>query len=427
MIHAFRLRTVHIIKMLYISAIVAFCSLFFFNFFVDGFIITISVIVLPVLLYFYSNLNSFVSCLFVAVISPTFRAITLLVSGVQMPNAIRSTWPEVFFYMCYGLVFYMVFSRRGRKLNHLIVAVFAADLLSNYLEMALRLKQVAIPLNIFRGLAMIALVRMIIAVAIVLILKHFSVLVVREEHEKNYRHLLLMTSNFWSEIFFMEKNINYIEQLMAKAFNMYRYAESTGADEEIVRRSLAVAKDVHEVKKDYLRVIKGLEAITEKRLSNTLMGIDEIIDVIAENTRKRIRHQGANVDLLLNVKSKAKVKYHFYMTSVIQNLVSNAVESFAKNKSGVISISVTEQEDALVMTVTDNGQGVKPRDIDYIFNPGFSSKYTDTSGDVKRGLGLSIVKGLVENEFAGTIDVDTQLGKGTSFKLTIQKEHLAGG
>lgn len=426
MTHAFRLRMTHIVKMLYIGAVVAFCSLFFFNFFVEGFIITVSVIVLPVLLYFYNNLNSFISCIFVAVISPTFRAVTLLIGGMQMPEAIHATWPEVFFYMCYGLVFYLVFSRRGRKLNHLIVAVFAADLLSNYLEMTLRLKQLPIPLDIFRGLAMIALVRMIITAAIVLVLKHFSVLVVREEHEKNYRHLLLMTANFWSEIFFMEKNINYIEQLMAKAFNLYRYAESTGANDEIVRRSLAVAKDVHEVKKDYLRVIQGLEAITEKRLSDMQMGIDEIVDVIADSTRKHIRHQKAKIDLLLSIKSKAKVKYHFYMTSVIQNLVSNAVESLAQNQSGVISISVIEQGDTLVVSVADNGQGIKPRDIDYIFNPGFSSKYTATSGDAKRGLGLSIVKGLVENEFSGSIDVTTQLGKGTTFKLTFLREQLAG-
>ena len=62
--------------------------------------------------------------------------------------------------------------------------------------------------------------------------------------------------------------------------------------------------------------------------------------------------------------------------------------------------------------VQDNGVGIAEQTVPKIFEPKFTTK---TSG---MGLGLGIIKNIIEN-YNGTITFDTQLGKGTTFKVTL--------
>ncbi len=413
-------------QILMISALVAFCSLFHFNFFVEGFIITVSVIALPLLLYFNDGVQPLLTCFAVAIVSPSFRCFTLLLGGTALQKSFQMTWPEVFFYVAYGLVFYWLYTRSNRKIHRYMITVFASDLIANSVEMGLRLNQLMIPFDIFRGLAIVALLRTLIITILLYAIIRLKQLMIEEENDRNYANLLVMTSNFWSEIYFMQKNTVYIEKLMAKAFNLYKYAEQNADNEEIVSKSLDLAKEVHEVKKDYLRVIKGLEAITEKKLYKLSMSIDQIIEIIVENSRKTLENQGLSIVIAKDVRSSAKVYYHFYMTSVLQNLMSNAIEALVDRPYGKINISAYEEANILSINIVDNGCGIKDRDIQYIFNPGYSSKYSEQSGDAKRGLGLNIVKNIVEGEFDGEIQVASQEEQGTRFSLTFPLDSLEG-
>ncbi len=413
-------------KLLTISFIVAFCALFHLDFFVEGFIITLSVIVLPFLLYFNDDINTFKTCCAVALVSPAFRFIGLVVGGVSIYKGFQMTWPEVFFYIVYGVLFYRLFSLSARMIRNYIVAVFISDLLANTVEMSLRMMSPIIPIEIFRGLALVALIRTIIVIVMSYGFIKVKRMMLRTENEKNYAELLILTSNFWSEIYFMQKNTAYIEALMAKAFNLYKYAEKHAGDQLIVEKSLDLAKEVHEVKKDYLRVIKGLEAITEKKLSNLYMSIDQIVRLIVENSKKTLSNEQKSITIDADIKSKTKVYYHFYMTSVIQNLVSNAIEAVELQNNGVVKLTAYNRDKSLVIIVEDNGVGIKERDIDYIFNPGYSSKYSEKSGDAKRGLGLNIVKNIVENEFMGMIKVQSKRSVGTTFRLEFPVDRLIG-
>jgi signal transduction histidine kinase len=69
-----------------------------------------------------------------------------------------------------------------------------------------------------------------------------------------------------------------------------------------------------------------------------------------------------------------------------------------------------------VISVKDNGSGIDAELRDKLFSPSFTTK---TSG---MGLGLSIVKNIVEN-FAGKIWFETEMGKGTTFYLEIPVYH----
>ncbi len=73
----------------------------------------------------------------------------------------------------------------------------------------------------------------------------------------------------------------------------------------------------------------------------------------------------------------------------------------------------------MVFDITDNGSGIKPKDLQAIFKPGFSTKFDKKSGRMSTGIGLTHVKELVESYYKGQIHVESELEKGTVFKVYI--------
>ena len=101
---------------------------------------------------------------------------------------------------------------------------------------------------------------------------------------------------------------------------------------------------------------------------------------------------------------------------VIEDLCKNAVD--AMNGSGKITLFVQDEGEHIAIEVSDTGKGIKKKDIKHVFKPGFTTK--------KRGwgLGLSLAKRIVEEYHKGRIFVvNSELGKGTTFRIELRKEH----
>lgn len=99
---------------------------------------------------------------------------------------------------------------------------------------------------------------------------------------------------------------------------------------------------------------------------------------------------------------------------VIENLCKNAVD--AMEGEGHITIDVQNLQDKAIIEVTDDGRGIKKKDIGNVFKPGFTTK--------KRGwgLGLSLAKRIVEEYHKGRIFVKrSEVGVGTTFRIEIKK------
>ncbi|MBQ6903329.1 MAG: histidine kinase, partial [Lachnospiraceae bacterium] len=77
----------------------------------------------------------------------------------------------------------------------------------------------------------------------------------REEHENRYRRLLLLTSSLKNETYLMRKNSNKIEAVMKDAYSLYEDLAGSGIPEDLRKRSLRITSEVHDIKKDYLRII----------------------------------------------------------------------------------------------------------------------------------------------------------------------------
>jgi signal transduction histidine kinase len=97
---------------------------------------------------------------------------------------------------------------------------------------------------------------------------------------------------------------------------------------------------------------------------------------------------------------------------VISNLITNAIK-FSPEGS-IIRVSAEKQTDRLLISVKDHGIGIPDAMKDSIFEPFTISKRLGTSGEKPFGLGLSIVKQIVEAH-DGRIWCESEDGKGTTF------------
>ncbi|MEZ5104950.1 MAG: HAMP domain-containing sensor histidine kinase [Draconibacterium sp.] len=134
--------------------------------------------------------------------------------------------------------------------------------------------------------------------------------------------------------------------------------------------------------------------------------LKKVIDLYETHNRAHIEfHTGDCKDLQVNADREQ-------LSRAIINLIKNGIQAIPKGKVGTIKINLSRREHMAVIAVADNGTGIPEELQSKLFSPSFTTK---TSG---MGLGLSIVKNIVEN-FAGRIWFETLPGKGTTFFLEI--------
>ncbi len=104
---------------------------------------------------------------------------------------------------------------------------------------------------------------------------------------------------------------------------------------------------------------------------------------------------------------------------VLVNLISNAIRHTAPD--GSIKLKATEMAETVQFSVADTGKGISPEYLDKIFQKYFQV-HGDQNGDGGSGLGLPLAKKFI-NAQGGEIDVESGLGKGSTFYFTLPKDH----
>lgn len=109
--------------------------------------------------------------------------------------------------------------------------------------------------------------------------------------------------------------------------------------------------------------------------------------------------------------------YPGYLEQTCDNLIANAiVHGFNGRPPGTIRLTAHRPNDAcVVLTVSDDGNGIAARHLNHIFDPFFTTKL----GQGGSGLGLHIVHTLVTGILGGKIEVSSEPGAGTQFRLEL--------
>ena len=137
--------------------------------------------------------------------------------------------------------------------------------------------------------------------------------------------------------------------------------------------------------------------------------VDHVIDYMDRRTSSKVlmTKKFPQNDIIVNLNASL-------FEWVIENLCKNAVD--AMEGEGHITIEVLDLPGKAVIEVTDDGKGIRKKDISSVFKPGFTTK--------KRGwgLGLSLAKRIVEEYHHGRIFVKrSEVGVGTTFRIEIRK------
>ena len=137
-------------------------------------------------------------------------------------------------------------------------------------------------------------------------------------------------------------------------------------------------------------------------------------------TRAEEKHQ----KLCLSLPTGSSFEIHadpMALESVVGNLITNAIKYSSDGTS--IDVALRRQSDDIVITVADNGYGIGGDDIERIFERFYRVRNEHTRDIIGTGLGLPIVKALVE-EMGGEISVKSTLNEGSTFTVLLPKAAL---
>jgi len=336
--------------------------------------------------------------------------------------------PTLCYYVIFGMGFnFLRIHSSIRNIPAMILKLSIADFSSNTLELMIRHTfSISESVGFFQYLVGVAVLRSTLTIYGYYALKQYHVFILAEDHLKRYTQLVMVFAKIKTELFYLQKSSQDIEQVMEESFLLFEELEALTEKDKTMNvssgRALKVAKDIHEVKKDYYRVIKGIEDILVPSGKEKGMDISEIFYIIEQNTIRFLNVDTKKIRIIYNRDDDFITDKHYAIVSILNNLIINAIEVCGED--GIIKVSQLRAGEDVIFCVEDNGCGIGVEDIELIFVPGYSTKYSETTGKMSTGLGLARVKNLTEM-MDGKIQVISQPGCGTQISVVLPFSRLS--
>ena len=413
---------------LYVILLISITGLIFVHPFTGNFRFTLSVAVLATLLLYFESLPVVVVAIISGGLILLFRtALKYPFVDVTLIEALLNNLPAFIYYLTYGVLFRMLEVRDYiGSMPVLILLLGICDIASNCMEIIIRGELFGRSLEtILTSVVGMGFARAILAVIGYYALKRYRDFVIAEDQAARYAELILIMARLKAELFYLRKSSSDIEIVMEKGYLLYqKLKDETPSNlsntDSPAAKALAIARDIHEVKKDYYRVTRGIEEILNVAVNVEGLPLAEFFQIVEQNTQRYISSLDKRISIKFAYSGHFVTDQYYTIVSILDNLITNAVEAI--ESVGVITVSGHYNKGKLILTVVDNGPGVSPEEIELIFAPGFSTKFSEVTGQMSTGLGLSQVKYLAES-MGGEVTVASQPGK-TKFVVTLPLRSL---
>jgi len=187
-------------------------------------------------------------------------------------------------------------------------------------------------------------------------------------------------------------------------------------EQEPTREYLSKARDGLLRMRDIIRTLLEFSAYKERPLEPT--NVNEAV----EDALMYLYHHAVeqNIEVIKDLSPDLPIIMDGELYNVFTNLIKNAID--AMPDGGTLRIQTRMDGDFIVIKVQDTGSGIPEDIIDNIFDPFFTTKDVGYG----TGLGLTICYAIIER-YGGTISVDSQPGKGTTFTIKLPANQPTGG
>ena len=204
----------------------------------------------------------------------------------------------------------------------------------------------------------------------------------------------------------------------------------------IIDQKAGLIKDLFLLKKDYasddrlmelidsiLSSVKRTGSITQRLLDFArhmdthieTINLKEMIYEILGFLKKEAEYRRIKTSVTISDEIAEIESARGNLQQIFLNIFNNAFA--AMDNGGRLDITVTPKgKDAMIITIADNGHGIPAEDLRHVFEPFFTTR----SAQGGTGLGLSITYGMVQ-EIEGDIAVESKLGEGTRFIITLPR------
>lgn len=147
--------------------------------------------------------------------------------------------------------------------------------------------------------------------------------------------------------------------------------------------------------------------------------VNELIENVAETFSLKVEQSGGTLETMFEAYNPFVEADEMHFTNVIFNLLENAVKYRCPERTLHLLIRTWNHDKKLCISIEDNGIGIKKEALKHVFDR-FYRVHTGDQHNVKGfGLGLAYVQTMVSMHH-GTIKVQSELGKGTTFIITVK-------
>jgi signal transduction histidine kinase/CheY-like chemotaxis protein len=175
---------------------------------------------------------------------------------------------------------------------------------------------------------------------------------------------------------------------------------------------------------DGARTVKRIQDFARQRRDHDfeLVSIDQILMDASEITRPRWKNcaEASNIHITLELQIGSNAMLmgdDSELREVLVNMVFNAID--AMPEGGTLTLSSRTEAQSVIVKIIDTGVGMYPEVRSRIFDPFFTTK-----GKAGLGLGLAVSFGIIRRH-GGTIEVESQYGRGTEFCITLPVAKIA--
>lgn len=403
-----------------LSLIVALFGEIYFYPLEDSIKFSAGIVVLNIIILTVDDISSWILTLICGAEVLLIRSIlTIIFFHTSVIAGVSVNFPSFIYYMFFGAMISVINIKNSKENIFKTVSYVALiDSISNVFEAIIRNN---ISSNILRLIIIIGFARSFTAYLIYLLYNKQQLFILNREHQERYTQLNIFLSNIQAELFYLKKSMGDIEKVMRKSYTMH---EKYSKNKELNDMTLDIAREIHEIKKDYYRVLKGFEVFIENTKDDESMTISNIFDIINDNTQRYLKKSNKNISITFSYNNDFYIKSYYNLFTILNNLIINSID--ACRDGDYIKITQDVDEEYIYVYIKDTGEGIGEDIIPYIFNPGFTTKYDELTGKASTGIGLSHVKNIID-DLNGEIKLESHVNSGTLFKMKIPKNMLIGG